>query len=169
MGVRSMPYAEAEGVPQFAGMGIASGGSGGGSVPIATTTTLGGVIVGDGLSVSSEGLLTSNGGIDYSTVEKATGSKWIDGKDIYVKVFPTSELIPQGSTEVQCNVASQNMNTVVFAYCWVIDPSNMVESCDNFRTGPYFPATNTNINFYFSTEISNQGTRYAIIFYTKNS
>lgn len=63
MGVRSMPYAEAEGKPQFAGMGI--GGSGGGSgytLPPASASTLGGVKVGSGLSITESGVLSASGG-----------------------------------------------------------------------------------------------------------
>ena len=64
MGVRTMPYTEAEGKPQFAGMG--SGGSGGGggsySLPTATASRLGGVKIGSGISVTSDGTISVEGG-----------------------------------------------------------------------------------------------------------
>lgn len=59
------------------------------TLPIAGADTLGGVKVGSGLSIDSEtGALSADSQIvDYSTTEQATGQKWIDGKDVYVKVF----------------------------------------------------------------------------------
>ena len=47
-----------------------NGGSGSGyTLPIASETTLGGIKVGDGLSIDSEGVLSSEGGIDSGAVE----------------------------------------------------------------------------------------------------
>lgn len=72
---------------------LEEGGGGGGYVlPVASAETLGGVKVGEGLSIDPEtGALSANATPytppAYSTTEKATGQKWIDGKDIYVKVF----------------------------------------------------------------------------------
>ena len=59
------------------------------TLPKATAETLGGVKVGSGLSMNAEtGVLSnSNPAVNYSTTEQKTGQKWIDGKDIYLKVF----------------------------------------------------------------------------------
>ena len=95
MGVRSMPYAEAEGKPQFAGMG-SGGSSGGGSgytLPVASSSTLGGVKVGTGLSITENGVLSATGGsggggITISTTETAIGT--YNGQTLYSKIVPCS-------------------------------------------------------------------------------
>lgn len=53
----------------------------------ATADKLGGVKVGSGLLIDEGVLSTSAESIDFSTTEQATGQKWIDGKDIYVKTW----------------------------------------------------------------------------------
>lgn len=69
---------------------IIGGSGGGGHITPATTETLGGVIVGDGLSVTEDGVLSANSQTwNYSTSEVNTGQKWIDGKDIFCKVYTT--------------------------------------------------------------------------------
>lgn len=69
-------------------------GSGGSvALPIASADKLGGVKVGNGLSIDSAGVLSADSqAVDYSTTEQATGQKWIDGKDIFVKVYHTDNL-----------------------------------------------------------------------------
>ena len=60
-----MPYAEAEGKPQFAGMNAGSSGGGGGSsytLPPATASTLGGVKIGSGIEVTNDGTISASGG-----------------------------------------------------------------------------------------------------------
>jgi len=76
MGVRSMPYAEVEGKPQFAGMG-SGGSSGGGSgytLPVASSSKLGGVKVGSGLSITDNGVLSASGGGSGYTLPVASSS-----------------------------------------------------------------------------------------------
>lgn len=58
-------------------------GSGNASVRKATTELLGVIKAGDGVSVDADGAIS---GVPYSTTEHKTGRKWIDGKDIYEKV-----------------------------------------------------------------------------------
>jgi len=73
MGVRTMPYTEAEGKPQFAGMG--SGGSGGGehyTLPTATASRLGGVKIGSGVTVSEDGTISVSGGGGGGTLTQRT-------------------------------------------------------------------------------------------------
>ena len=45
--------------------------------------------IGDGLTLSAEGVLSSDstGGINYSTTEQDTGLKWIDERTIYQKTW----------------------------------------------------------------------------------
>lgn len=74
------------------------GENGGFTLPVATAETLGGVKVGDGLSIA-DGVLSANSQkVDYSTTEVDTGTKWIDGKPIYLKVINTSIAISQNDT-----------------------------------------------------------------------
>ena len=66
----------------------AKGGSGGTIAP-ATSETLGGVKIGEGVNVTSDGTISVSSYTPpaYSTVEHNTGRKWIDGKDIFEKTI----------------------------------------------------------------------------------
>lgn len=71
--------------------------SGGGSLPIASANVLGGVKVGNGLSISNSGVLSVDGGgggggsdSDYTTTEQEI-CKWIDGKALYKRSFVLKE------------------------------------------------------------------------------
>lgn len=66
--------------------GTVPGESGGYTLPKASTTELGGVKVGIGLSIASDGTLSSNSANVYSTDETVIGT-WIDGKPLYRKVY----------------------------------------------------------------------------------
>lgn len=73
-------------------------------LPVAGAETLGGVMVGEGLSISESGALSVDSqSLDYSTTEQATGQKWIDGKEIYFKtevLESTIQLNPSSWTTV---------------------------------------------------------------------
>ena len=79
-------------------------GNGGSFVlPVATAETLGGVKVGNGLSINENGVLSNDNPTpytpkNYSTNEQLTGQKWIDGKDIYFKVINTPISLAQMDT-----------------------------------------------------------------------
>lgn len=68
------------------------GGGGGGSytLPIASDNVLGGVKIGNGLSIENDGKLNVNASVpsevQYSTVEKRIGS-WVDGSALYEKTL----------------------------------------------------------------------------------
>lgn len=70
-------------------MSTEKSGNGDYDLPIASADTIGGVKVGNGLSINAEtGVLSADSQIvDYSTTEQATGQKWIDGKDIYFRTY----------------------------------------------------------------------------------
>lgn len=61
-------------------------------VEAATDTKLGGVKVGDNLSIDENGVLSASGGssTSYSTTEYDTGKVWINGKHIYGKYYDFS-------------------------------------------------------------------------------
>ena len=77
----------------------------------ATASKIGGVKVGDGLSID-EGVLSvdSVGGVDYSTEEVDTGLKWTDGKPIYRKVYYSATKPASGASLIT------GVETVVNAY-----------------------------------------------------
>lgn len=70
--------------------GSGEGGGGGYTLPIATDTVLGGVKVGNGLSIENDGKLNVNASVSsevqYSTIEKRIGA-WVDGTALYEKTL----------------------------------------------------------------------------------
>lgn len=64
-------------------------GTGGGTLPTATSEKLGGVKIGEGVNVSEDGTISvpTYTPPAYSTNEVATGKAWIDGKMVYRKVI----------------------------------------------------------------------------------
>ena len=84
---------------------------GGGELPVASASTLGGVKVGEGVNVASDGTIsvTTYAPPAYSTTEHLTGRKWVDGRDIYEKTIsynspflniPTNGAVLESSTGV---------------------------------------------------------------------
>lgn len=76
--MRIMPFMKRKKGVQFAGIGLDTGGGGGGSyvLPPATYSTLGGVKVGTGLEVAEDGTLSSSGGgggLNYSSTPVKIG------------------------------------------------------------------------------------------------
>lgn len=82
--MRIMPFMKRKNGVQFAGVGLDTGGGGGGSLPIASDQTLGGVKTGYNMSCDSDGVLTANIW-DFDTVEKRIGT--YNGKPLYRKKF----------------------------------------------------------------------------------
>lgn len=76
----------------------------------ATASKIGGVKVGDGLAIENGVLNVTATGSDYSTNEVNTGIKWIDGKDIYMKVL-TYETVPATGTQLMTGI-----NEVIQSY-----------------------------------------------------
>ena len=73
---------------------ISTGGGGGGggcyTLPIASNSVLGGVKIGNGLSIENDGTLNVNASVSsevqYSTVEKRIGT-WVDGTPLFEKTL----------------------------------------------------------------------------------
>ena len=81
--------------------GGGGGGEGGYTLPVASDTVLGGVKVGNGLSIENDGKLNVNATVStevqYSTLEKRIGT-WVDGTPLFEKtIIGTIEL--NGRTE----------------------------------------------------------------------
>lgn len=84
----------------------AKGGSGGTITP-ATSETLGGVKIGEGVNVAADGTISvpSYASPAYSTEEHKTGRKWIDGKDIYERTIELAiTSLEDSSTIIATNI-----------------------------------------------------------------
>lgn len=92
MGVRTMPYAEADGKPQFAGLN--SGGSGGGhyTLPTATSSELGGVKIGEGVNVTSDGTISVDSGGGFTLTDEETVVGYIGSSPLYCKSYTGKSL-----------------------------------------------------------------------------
>ena len=83
-------------------------------LPIASAETLGGVKVGEGLTIDTNGVLSADSKLlDYSTTEQSTGQKWIDGKDIYVRSWDFGEDISISNTDwTNLNILTAGMAAI---------------------------------------------------------
>ena len=80
------------------------------TLPTASADTLGGVKVGTGLSIE-DGVLSNDNATpysppNYSTNEVDTGVKWIDGKNIFRKVYNNIELTNNTTVSIESDFAS---------------------------------------------------------------
>ena len=68
--------------------------------------------IGTGLILDDSGELSADGTgvVDYSTTEVNTGRKWIDGKDVYMKVISGDAVPTNGATLIE------GVDTVINAY-----------------------------------------------------
>lgn len=87
---------------------------GGSELSPATAETLGGVKVGNGLNVTSDGTLNV-AGVDYSTTEHLTGRKWIDGKDIYEKVVVLDSVITVTTNWTNLELSNADYDAMIHA------------------------------------------------------
>jgi len=93
----------------------ASGTGGIGNIPIASSNTVGGIMIGDGVSIDAEGAIS---GVAYSTTEHKTGRKWVDGSDIYEKTF----YFENGITfDISGIIVEENTNVNLIINTWASD------------------------------------------------
>lgn len=104
-------------------------GTGGGTITPATSETLGGVKIGEGVNVTEDGTIsvTTYAPPAYSTNKFDTGKKWIDGRIIYGKVFS----IPALSTTSTPLEVSHNENIDIVTH--------LHGTAKNATTGTNFP------------------------------
>lgn len=160
MSVRQMPGAKASGAPQFAGMGIASGGSGGGGVP-ATTSTLGSVIVGNGLGVTVDGLLSFARKIG---TEFDTGLKTHDNKTIF-GVYYTH------GTSIESGLNSSPMGEIAGRTSKIVDIFGYIEDRDShnrYKINDWLMYGNNSVTLKFNASENGGGNFNALVLYTKN-
>lgn len=151
-----------------------SGGGGGGgyTLPTATATRLGGVKVGSGLSVESDGTLSASGGgggtYDYSTTEFSTGQKWIDGKDIYGVVLYTTSLS-----------GTEKSFSVTLGYDTVVDVVGGLRITSSKRCMPLYykdgsdffnaQVTTNSVTATWGGNVSAKDYLFIIVYYTKST
>lgn len=118
---------------------LEEGGGGGGYVlPVASADTLGGVKVGNGLSIDAEtGVLSASGqSWDYSTNEVNTGQKWVDGSDIFCKVYNNIQLTNGTDVTVDANFGSdKNVVKIEGMGTYAQNDENTFTSLGNYLTG----------------------------------
>lgn len=169
--MRFLPFTKNKGGVQFAGLGYDSDSGGGGSytLPPATTSTLGGVKVGSGLSVESDGTLSatgggSGGGLTYSATEHVVGT-WLDGSDVYEKTL-TAEM-QGGQSSVSLGVAG-GVKYCEARGCLVTSTDIIQLFCSNATYTKYacsYIISNGSIRVYSE----DTGTMYITVRYVKNS
>lgn len=81
-------------------------------LPVASAETLGGVKVGDGLTIENGVLSADRQTPDFSVAEFDTGLKWTDGKKIYGKVVYITTDAQQG--EKAYSLGLQANDTVIY-------------------------------------------------------
>lgn len=134
---------------------------GGGYVlPVASDETLGGVKVGEGLSINENGVLSADSKIvDYSTTEQKTGQKWIDGKDIYFRTWDFGEDISISNADwTNLNILTAGMAAIIRA--------------DATSTEGGYRVVNLSISDQYVRALAarangNFGLRYITLYYTK--
>lgn len=117
--MRGLPFFKPKKGAQFAGLGFSdgSGGGGGGSyvLPAASADTLGGVKVGEGLSINGSGVLSvSGGGLTISTTETKIGT--YGGSDLFCKMYVFNKY-SSGYTDEYVNLDSGNHYVYGTAIC----------------------------------------------------
>jgi hypothetical protein len=125
--MRGIPFFKGKKGIQFAGANFDSGGSGGSSyvLPAATSDTLGGVKIGTGLSVTEDGTLSASGGgggggtISYSTTPVKIGT-WVNGKDIYRRVYLFSKSITMSNSNWTDLGGSANIGECLLLECTLL-------------------------------------------------
>ena len=176
--MRFLPFAKGKKGFQFAGGGVSdSGGGGGGYVlPVASSETLGGIKVGNGLTITGAGVLSASGGsggggITVTDVETKVGT--YAGADLYCKKIHMSDNAFEYSDNVSVHtdlhikfallgcttqsVISGETHSSYYTFPCVVSPST-TGYAQFYRLGP---SVSTSAGF-----VSNSG--YAYIFYTKS-
>lgn len=160
--MRSLPFFKGKKGYQFAGGGITSDG-GGGAIEPATTETLGGVIVGGGLSVTSNGLLSfaRTFGEEFDT-----GLKTHDNKTIYGKYYTYGVSISSGDNSVPIGEIAGRTSNIVDIFGYIEDR----EEHHRYKIYDWAMANNRTVALRFNSKWSNGGGDFhALLLYTKTN
>lgn len=142
-------------------------------LPIATAETLGGVKIGEGLNINAEtGVLSANTTPytppAYSTSEQNTGVKWIDGKEIYRKVFVFENVAASTAAQQAHNITGLDKTVKLYGVA-ITDTSTRplpyVDDAADYQRNIYVNDTNVGINGY--THSAAISIAYVVMEYTK--
>ena len=149
------------------------GGGGGGSytLPVASDSVLGGVKIGNGLSIENDGKLNVNATVSsevqYSTTEKRIGT-WVDGTPLFEKTLVgTIQLNGQNDEKIIGNISELlgNVSIKFFDTCM----TNSSFAVDSSLVQIYVLFNDNNIYVKQKASSSNLQWAYNIRFrYTKN-
>lgn len=138
-------------------------------LPIASTETLGGIKIGDNLSIDENGVLSANSSgssLDiYSTEEQVIGT-WVNGKTIYQRTI-IGQLGTTDNTNIDVGDNMYVMQVIGFID-YPPENCNIPFEYTNPKAPIYYNVTRNVIRLYHSTVFSNH-TYYATIIYTKTN
>ena len=101
---------------------VGSGGSG--SIPIASSNTLGGIKIGKGFDIDNSGVLDSLRDV-YSSQDVVVGT-WVNGKPLYRKVFANqSTTSASGAWSNFIDVTSLHVDEIVSVYGSIIGANGL--------------------------------------------
>ena len=160
MGMRSLPFFKGKKGYQFAGGGITSDG-GGGAIEPATTEKLGGVIVGGGLSVTSNGLLSfaRTFGLEFDT-----GLKTHDNKTIYGVYYTFTVHMNNGENSVSIGEIAGRTSNIVDIFGYIEDR----EEHHRYKINDWGMTNGHSVALGFNAKWgSGDGDFHALLLYTK--
>ena len=141
-------------------------------LPIAGSETLGGVIVGEGLTIDSEtGVLSADSQIvDYSTDEQLTGRKWIDGSDIYFKTVEFGALPNNAKKSVASGLTGETIIKMYGIAKSGSDYSPLPSTATNaiYTVTLGYDAADHEIDIYTATDMTSYNA-YIVLYYTKTT
>ena len=124
----------------------ATGSGGISNIPIASAETLGGIKVpaDSGITITGSGNAYAYKPINFSTLEKNTGRKWIDGKDIYEKTIHANDVTLTTTSVIDADIKSNTVDTLVSIIGTVLDNEGSLYECYVSSTDRVVPVVNTN-------------------------
>lgn len=137
------------------------------TLPVATSNTLGGVKIGEGViiddgvvSVDESIILSSNGVNYYTTKSIKTGAKWTDGNDIYKKTFEIQSLPSSGTAAIPHGETIESICHIQFLLIDGNTPANYYASNPHITVS----ANNTNILFTVDDDYSTFSAKVTLFF-----
>ena len=151
MGLRTLPFFKTRKGWHVAGTGYEdSGGGGGYTLPVANASTLGGVKVGDGLSIDENGVLSSSSSsVSIVTQSYSTSKLTIGGNGDSLVTIDVSKdgKTPIGVKEIYVNDDFENLSQDLFISGWHFDGNSLKARVLNRRTSTYTGKLYATVNY----------------------
>lgn len=149
---------------------MGEGGGGQYVLPVASADTLGGVKVGNNLSIDGNGVL-SVPLLNYSTSEQDTGILWVDGKKIYQKTIQFDTTVGNTVNIDLTESAIDRLVDVVFHLgkqdgLQIAGGIGYYNGAQDYING-YYDENDKNYHVRFGTGYWRSATNYATVLYTK--